>query len=138
IQLGAVQANVGAGLPSQQRMLLRRVVAGQQDRRRIGDVAHRSRGIRLSSQRRGESREVGCAMVVDVVGSQYQARELLQQVVLFVRGAVGSDYSDRRRARCRQRFFELRGDEVERLVPLGGNKLAIFLNQRSADALAVV
>ncbi len=84
VELGAMQPHVGANLPCQQRMLVRRIVADQQDRRRIADIAHRCRRVRLSRQRRGESREVGGAMVVDVVRAQHQPRELLQQVVLFV------------------------------------------------------
>ena len=99
VQLGAMQANVAANLPGQQRMLLGRIVADQQDRRRVEHVAHRGRGVWLAGQRRSESREVGGAMMVDVVGAQHQARELLQQVILFVAGAVGADHADRRSGR---------------------------------------
>ena len=81
----AMQAHVGANLPRQQRMLVGRIVADQQDRRSFADLAHRCRGILFTCQRRRESREVRRAMVVDVVGPQHQPRELLQQVVLFVR-----------------------------------------------------
>src|SRR5271165_743929 len=94
VEPGAMQANVGADLPRQQRMLVCGIIADQQDGGRVVYVAHGRGHIAFSSQRGSESREVGSAMMVDVIGSQHQARELLQQVVLFVAGAVGSDDPD--------------------------------------------
>jgi hypothetical protein len=81
-----VQADVGADLPGEQRMLVGRVVADEQHRRRAEDVAHRRRRAVLPVQCGGQSREVGGAVVVDVVGAEHHARELLQQVGFFVRG----------------------------------------------------
>ena len=68
-------------------------IAGASKTSRIEAVA-----FGFAGQRRGESREVGGAMMVNVVGAQHQARELLQQVVLFVAGAVRADDADGGRA----------------------------------------
>jgi hypothetical protein len=41
-----------------------------------------------SSESAGKGRVIGRALVVDVVGPKHRAREFLQQVILFVGGAV--------------------------------------------------
>ena len=49
----------------------------------------------LPCKRCGEGREVGGAVMVDVVGLQHHARKFRKQVILFVGGAIGADDADR-------------------------------------------
>ena len=137
VELGAMQANVAANLPGQQRMLVGRIVADQQDRRRVGDVAHRSRCVWLARQRRGEGREVGGAVVVDVVGAQHQPRELLQQVIFFVAGVVGADDADRRSdRRWSSTSLNLVAIRSKACSQVAGDELAVALDQRLLQAFA--
>ena len=76
-------------------MLFSGIVSDQQNCRRIEHVAHAGGGSRLVLQGRGKSREVGGAVMVDIVGLQHHAREFLQQVVFFVGGAVRANDPDR-------------------------------------------
>ena len=72
IELGATQANVGANLPCQQRMLVRRVIADKQDRGRGQYVAHRRGFSRLTMQSRGQSGVVGGPVVIHVVRFEHR------------------------------------------------------------------
>ena len=92
----------------------------------------------LSRQRRGESREVGGAVMVDVVGLQHHARELLQQVILFVGGAVRADDADRLPAMLLASFLEALSDQLKRLFPGGWRQLPILANQRLGQAVFVI
>src|SRR3974390_1218942 len=118
-------------------MLLRRIAANQEERPPRAHIAQGSRRVGLARHRRCESREVRRAMVVDVVGPKHRACELLQQVVLFVAGTVGTNNSTDSGA-CRSRFLESTGDQLERLVPRRRNKLPVTFNQRARDALFMV
>ncbi len=60
----------------------------------VGDLAHRGRLRLVGGDGARERRKIGGAMVVDVIGAEHGARELLQQVVLFVGGAVGTDHAN--------------------------------------------
>ena len=94
VEPGAVQPHIGAQNPRQQRMLLRWIAADQQNRRRCGDIAQAGRLVLIAGQGAGKGRVVRAAPVVDVVGPQHFPRKFLQQVVLFVRGAIGADDAD--------------------------------------------
>src|SRR5271165_206065 len=133
-----MQADVSTNLPGQQRMLLCGVVANQQHSRRVVNVAHASRCARFSSQGRGKSWKVGRAMVINVIGTQHQPREFLQQIVFFVAGAVGTDDTNGSRPAIGQCHLELRGDELERLLPRRGYKLAFALDERQLNTVFVV
>ena len=81
------QPYIVANLPCQQRVLLRRIVPNDQNRRRIVNISHAGSQSRLSMKRRSQSREVGRTMMINIVGVQHHARELLQQIIFFVGGA---------------------------------------------------
>ncbi len=117
IELRAVQAHVVANLPGQQRMLLGRIVADQQNRRRREDVGHAGSRIGLAAQRRRKGREVGGAVMIDVVRLQHHAREFRQQVRFFIRGARRADHADRRAAILVANFGELLPDQRQTLLP---------------------
>jgi hypothetical protein len=80
VELGAMQADVGANLPGQQRMLLGGIVADQQDRGRV-KTSRIERCVFCGRPAPRRRRVIGGAVVVDVVGAEHGARELLQQVV---------------------------------------------------------
>ena len=64
-------------------------------------------------------------MMINIVGSEHQARELLQEVILFVGGASRSDYADGRAAIAIAHFFELTGDQFECCFPCRRLELAV-------------
>ncbi len=65
-----MQADIIPNLPGQQRMLFRRIIADQQNGRRVEHIPHAGSHLRLAAERGGESREVRSAMMVDIVGLQ--------------------------------------------------------------------
>ena len=81
-------------------MLVGRIAADEQDGGARGDVAQAGGFAVVAGERAGEGGIVGGALVVDVVGAEHGAREFLQQVILFVGGAVGADDADGRAAAC--------------------------------------
>ena len=85
-------------------MLIRRVVADEQQRRRRQHLAHARRGVRVSEKRVYERWVVGRAVVVDVIGAQHQARKLLQKIIFLIGGSVGADHADGRAAVAVARF----------------------------------
>src|SRR5438046_8038622 len=72
-------------------MLLRRIVANQENSGSIGHITHGSRRIFLSGNSPREGGKIGSAMVVNVVGSQHRPRKFLQQIVFFIGGAIRSE-----------------------------------------------
>jgi hypothetical protein len=69
-------------------MLIRRIVADQQNRGRVQHVAHGSRSSRLAVERRRQGRVVGGAVMIDVVGLEHDAGKFRKQIIFFVGGAV--------------------------------------------------
>ena len=70
-----------------------------------------------AGERLGEGDVVGRAVVVDVVGAEDRAGELLQEVGLFVGEAVAADDADGFAAAGVAEFAEFFADVVERLLP---------------------
>src|SRR5271165_6579624 len=138
VQPAAMQSDVGTDLPCQQGMLFGGIIADQQNGRRVLYVAHGRRCVRFSCKRRGKGREVGGAVVIDVVGAQHQPRKLLQQVVLFVAGAVRTDDADRSRTSIGEGLLEFRGDEFERLLPGRRSELTLALDERLPNAVLMM
>ena len=111
-------------------MLFGRIVANQQNRRRVVHVAHGRRALGLADNRGSESREVGRAVVVNVVGLEHHAGELLQEIALLVRGAVGAENSDRRSALAVANGGELFADQLERFFPGRRRQSPVLANER--------
>ena len=85
-----------ADLPRDQRILVRDVVADQQNRIRLINIRHG--GLRFSSRGPQDSREprvISSSMMVDVIGPQSRPRKPVQQVIFFVRGVIRADYANR-------------------------------------------
>src|SRR5690606_38635839 len=78
--------------------------------------------------------------IVDRVGPDHRARELLHQIVLFVGAARRADQRDRLGAVLIANRSQPRGDQIERLVPAGLAELTGFpvLDQRRAQAIVGV
>ena len=138
VQLGAMQPYVVADLPRQQRMLIRRIVADQQDRWRLEDLAHARRFRVIPGEGLGERRIIRRAVMVDIIGSQHQTRELLKQIILFVRGAVGTDNADCIRAVASDDLAKVAGNGIDCFRPGDGNKPAIAAHHWLLDALGMV
>ena len=92
VEMRAVQADAGANLPGESRMLLGGIVAEEQNGRRTGEVAERSFGF--AAERGGKGRIVRGAVMVDVIGGEDGAGELLEEIRFFVGGPVRADDAD--------------------------------------------
>ena len=78
-------------------------------------------------------------MVIDVVGADHCACELLEEIILLVGGAVGADDADGFRAVLIAEFAEALAGEGEGLFPGDGLEFSICLpNQGRREALDVV
>ena len=82
---------VGANLEGKQRVFQRQVGTEHQDGLLLVQVVHRAELAGLAAQRIQQAGDIAGAVVVDVVGLEDFARELLQVEVLFVAGVVGAD-----------------------------------------------
>ena len=105
----------------------------------MSGIAQRRGAAGLAGQRLSEGDIVRGAVVVDVVRAQHRARELLQQVVLFVGEAVAADDADglaaARVAQLARSFCRRRSSACSQLT---GFKLAVGLaDQRLCDAARV-
>ena len=65
-------------------MLLRRIIAQQQDRRCADEIAQGSLASGVALEGSGEGRVIRRAVMIDIVGAEHRAREFLQQVIFFV------------------------------------------------------
>src|SRR5579862_2582891 len=133
-----MQADIIANLPRQQRMLLGRIVADQQNRRRCINVGHAGSRIRLAAKSHSEGREVGGAVMVDIVRLQHRAREFREQVRFFFGRTRRSDHANCLAAIFVANFGKFLADEFEGLFPRGGSQLAVLPNQRMSEALLMV
>src|SRR5437667_1815771 len=107
-------------------MLVGRIVSNQQNRRRVVHVTHAGCGISFALERRRKAREVRGAMMVDVVGVQYDASEFLQQIILFIGGARGTDHADRLSAVTIANLSKALSDDLECLFPGGRSQSPIL------------
>ncbi len=117
VEAGAIEAHVGAQLPGEERMLVGGIAADEKDGAGGSDVAQAGGFAGVAGEGAGEGRVVGGALVIDVVGAENRAREFLQQVILFVGGAVGADDADGRAAARVANFFEFAGGDSEARAP---------------------
>ena len=93
----------------------------------------------MAGEGAGEGCVVGRALVVDVVGAENRARKLLQQVVLFVGGAVGADDADGRTAARVANLFQFAGGDAEGVLPCGGFELALRVaDERLREAIGAL
>ena len=99
-----------------------RVRPGEDRDVRVDDIAvgrrHRT-GADTLEQRRDARRVAQACAVVDVVRAEARADELLEEVGLLVGALRGAEPGDRPRAALRVDLLELRGGEVQRLLPRG-------------------
>src|SRR5467141_2192467 len=95
-QLGAEMADAGANLPSGERILVGRIVSDQQNGLGVIELLHREQGIGgVFTQYGDQAGLVHGAVMIDVVGTERGAGEALEEIVLFVRGAIGADEAER-------------------------------------------
>src|SRR5271165_806902 len=119
-------------------MLLRWIIADQQSRRRIEDFPHTGGGFWLASKCRGKGREVGSTVMVDIVSLQHHASKFLQQVVLFVRGAVRAENPNRLSTILVANLGESFSNQSKRLFPCGRSQPAVLANQRLRQPIFVM
>ena len=137
-QFGPVQAYVAADIPSQQRMLFSRIVANQKDGRRAGHITHGGGGILLSGNGARKSGKVGGAVMVNAIGGQHGAGKLLQQIILFIGGAVGTDDANCTAAFEIANLLQPFGYMLQRFFPGGGNEGPIPANQRLTQPAGMI
>src|SRR5438270_7774307 len=128
-------AEIGAQIPCKQRMLFGGIVADQQDGGRGHGLAQSRSDVLLAGYSLRECRIVRGTVMVDIVRAQYGTRELLQQIILFVRGAVRADHADRIAALSVANLFEAIRHMINGLLPGDWNQFAVATNQRLRDAI---
>src|ERR1039457_3677245 len=74
--------------------------------------------------------------MIDIIRSEHLARELLEKIVLLIRGVVRPD--NPKLAAAVAHFLEFLPDDFERLGPGRRLELAVLAYQRSLDSLGVV
>src|SRR5438067_7035329 len=112
-----MQPDIVPNLPCQQGMLLRRIIADQQDRWRVEHIPHAGGRPRFPSHSGGKRREVSGAVVVDIISVKDYASELLQQIIFFIRGAIRAEDSDCLSSMLLANFFEAPPYQVEGRLP---------------------
>src|SRR2546423_1367889 len=115
-----------------------RIIANEQDCRSIQDVAHGRGGIFFASKRRSKSREVGSAVMIDVVGLHHYAGKLLKQIIFFVGGAIRTDYTNRLSAIFVANFFEPASHQFKCFFPRRRRQASVLANQRLGDAVFMI
>ncbi len=122
VETRSLQADAGANLPGESRVLLGGIVAEEQNGLRAGKVAEG--GFDFAVERGGKGGVVGGAVVVDVVGGEDGAGELLEEIRFLVGGPIRSDDADGRAAFGVANLAEALAGEVHGLVPADGFELA--------------
>jgi len=120
------------------RMVLRRVRAADEDRPGDFDVVERVRAEACAErvlQRRGAWRMTDARAAIDVVGAQHDARELLREVVLLVGRARRSQHADAVGSVAGHQIAKPRRCERQGLVPRGAPPLAAGANHRIQNAI---
>ncbi len=139
VDAAAVQPDVGADLPGQHGVLFGGVATDQQNGRSRLEIAQGS-GRRFVLRRRlGKRGIVRGAVMVNIVGADHHPRKLLQQIVLFVGGAVGADDAERFAATLLANLFEAFADVLDCVFPADGLELTILLpDQGLGEAVGAV
>ena len=91
----AIEPDVVANLPREQWMLIGWIPSNQKNGRRCQYVSHARRRCSIPAKSRKEAGVIHRSPVVDVVRVQQGSRDFLKDVVLFVRGVIRADHSNR-------------------------------------------
>ena len=95
--------------------------------------------IRVTGHCTGERNIIRGAFVIDVVGLKNRARKFLQQVILFIGSAIGTDDADRCAALSVANFFQPGCCVTECVFPGSGLKLALRItDERLAETFGAV
>ncbi len=87
--------NATSNLPADERVLICRIISHQQDGFRLIQLLHGEQGIAGAIAQRSNQSGVICrAVMINVVRSKGGSRQLLQQIIFFVGGAVRTDEAD--------------------------------------------
>ncbi len=90
-----VQPNIASQTPGQQRMLLGRIAAQQQNRRCRGNLFQACRASRRADKQPVEGGVISRPFMIDMLRLQHCPRKLLQQIILFVGRARRADHANR-------------------------------------------
>jgi hypothetical protein len=138
-ELRLVEPHVGAQRPCEGGMLLRWIVAEQQNCGSRAGIAQGGGAIGVAGQCANEADVVGSAVMVDIVGAEHGACELLQQIVLFVGSAVGADDANCARALGIAHFLQLLRRMLERELPRRGGEATVCLaDERLGKAVGMI
>ena len=112
------------------------IASNQQDCASMCNVLEACCFSMVSDECAGKFRIAGGALVVNVVGLQNRPRELLQQIILFIGGAVGANHADRFTTARVANLLQLLPRETQRLLPRGRLQLALGVaHQRRGQPL---
>src|ERR1700757_1247669 len=119
-------------------MLIRRIVADDENGRRVVDLAHARCQSRLAVERRRQGREVGCAMMIHIVGLQHHPCKLRKQIVFLV-GSTRRTYDANRLPAFRvANLGKSSANQLKRLFPSSWSEFAVLANQRLGKTLGAL
>src|SRR5262249_21318082 len=131
-----VVANTGADLPCDEWILVRGIVADEENGFRFVELIHRKeRVFAIFAECCKKAGVVGGAMVVNVVRAEGDAREALEEIIFFVRSAVRTDKADGVGAVRVTNGFELRSGGLRCFFPGNRQELIALAYQRLLDTL---
>ena len=105
----------------------------------VAPAKSRSEASGFAVERGGKGGIVGGAVVVDIVGGEDGAGELLEEIGFFVGGPVRADDADGRAAFGVANLAQPLAGEVHGLVPADGFQLAVgFADERLGEAVFAI
>src|SRR5215813_2640921 len=87
---------------------------------------------------RRKRRQVRRTMVIDIVGTEHKACELLQQVTLFVGGSRRANHTNGFPAIAIANLAKLAADVLKGLFPRGGDETSISADERLREPVFVI
>src|ERR1700730_7838674 len=123
------------------RMALGSIAADDEDQIGLLEISDRTRiaPISHSAEQAGRGRRLAVARaVVDIVGADYSAGQLLHQVALFIRALGRRDERHRVWTAFSLDLRQFVGHEAESFVPRGWTKLTALANERRGEAILAI
>src|SRR6185312_9769829 len=130
--------NVGAQVPCSERSVVGWIAADDEQRLCLLHTMLRRKASGSAGECGSKRNVIRRAMVIDVVGADHRACEFLEQVILFVRCAVGADDADGVCAALVAQLAQIGAGVGQRLFPGDGLELAVFADERRCKAFDVV
>src|SRR5258708_9853111 len=129
-----MMTNAAANLPGNKRVLIRWIVADQEHSFGFVKLIQGQQGVGGAiAESREQSRVIGSAVMIDVVGAKGDARKALQKIVFLVRCAVRTDEANGIPAARAVNLLQLGSGGLRSFFPGYGIQLVAFSEERLAN-----